>query len=98
MWVLFHTAWLFFGRKTFELGQAFIIYTSSLILLLEFKNKVSEVFHAFALNEILDELLFNPYELSWNEYVTLAVVLLRIFTSISLTGLMNTLILKISRK
>jgi hypothetical protein len=98
MWVLFHTAWLFFGRRTFELGQAFIIYASSLILLLEFKDKVSEVFHAIALNEILDELFFNPYELSWNEYLTLAIILLRIFTSISLTGLANTLILKIQRK
>jgi hypothetical protein len=98
MWVSFHSAWLFFGRETFEIGQAFIIYASSLTLLLEFKNKLSHVFHAIALNEILDELFFNPFELSWNEYLTLAIILLRIFTSISLTGLANTLILKIQRK
>ena len=94
MWVFFYTAWLFFGRETFEFGQAFIIYASSLVLLIQFKNKITESFHIIALNQLADEIFFDPYLISWNEYLTIGVLLLLIFTPFSLTSLTKLLISK----
>lgn len=86
VWLFTYNAWLFFGKETFEIGQALIIFFLSFIIIKEFPNKVTAIMFILATNQLADELFFNPFEISWNEYIT---VLFTILVSFFGTRILN---------
>jgi len=81
IWVACWISWMFFGREFFEVGQAFAIFGFSSAFVVAFPLwKISKISFAIALNQLMDELFFDPFKVDINEYICMiAIVLLIIY-------------------
>ena len=80
IWVTIWSAWLFLGQDVFEIGQAFSIFGfASAFLIVKKEWLISRIAFTIACNQLADELFFNPYIVSWNEYLTISVLIVLIF-------------------
>lgn len=84
-WVLCYNLWQFYGYNLYYIGNAIIIASSSFIIFSinkkESKEKriISLIFFILAMNNLVDEVLFDPCKFDINEYIT---ILITIFTGI----------------
>jgi len=76
VWVVSYNAWQFFGVNIYYIGQASLILGCAWLIFKQNKgaqNKMSvtitEIFLLFAVNNMADELFFDPTRLSANEFI-----------------------------
>jgi glutamate synthase domain-containing protein 2 len=70
IWVVCHNAWLIYGAKTYYFGTAAIIAISACILHDIQHTFLTRVFLFLSINNLADELFFDPAAFSVNEYIT----------------------------
>lgn len=79
VWLYIWNAWMFQGKELFEVGQAFTIFGFVLASYLTYpKVLITKIALTIATNQLLDELIFNPFKISWNEYFTIGALILLI--------------------
>ena len=72
IWVACWSAWNFLGREVFEVGQSFAIFGFVSALYLKFPNwKISKISLVVACNQLVDEILFDPFKIEINEYLAI---------------------------
>lgn len=74
IWVFCHTAWIFVGVNTYYIGTAIIILASAYVInsitRKGWHKLITRLFLYLALNNIADELFFDPKQFDINEYLT----------------------------
>lgn len=68
IWLLCHNIWIVYGASTYYFGTAFIIAVSSYILYDIRAHFLTRFFLFLSINNLLDELFFDPTQFSWVEY------------------------------
>ena len=77
IWITSWTAYHYFGRETFEIGQAIGLFSSFFALFILKPNwKISKIGFIVSTNALLDELFFDPFKISLNEYFCIGLIIL----------------------
>ena len=69
VWLLCHNLWIVYGASTYYFGTAFIIAVSSYILYDIRAHFLTRFFLFLSINNLADELFFDPTEFSPFEYL-----------------------------
>ena len=82
--ILIYTFWSFIpdplGTKIFFIGNALFIFLLSLYIRQISKPSFTTFFlFCITLNNLLDETLFNPLKLGWNEFVATTIIIIVYF-------------------
>lgn len=77
IWVACWSLWLWGGKETFEIGNAFVCFGFTLVYFLEHKSySISKIGLAISCNQLADELFFDPFKISINEYTCMGFIIL----------------------
>lgn len=70
VWLVSNTAWIFLGSPVYYIGVAFMIFGSclSLHLMKILPRWLTTIGFLISLNNLIDELFFDPTEINFNEY------------------------------
>lgn len=69
LWVLFFSLWAYFGRWTYDLSTALIIFSTFHILLKYESNWWVKFIYTVSVNNLIDEIFLYPKRINWTEYV-----------------------------
>jgi hypothetical protein len=80
IWVVSYNLWIFFDSSVYYIGTAVFILGLSLLIDMSVKEKwkqiTSKFFLILAVNNVLDEVFFNPTTFDFNEYITIFLFLI----------------------
>ena len=77
-WIISYNLWVILGVGVYYIGQALMIFGASWVIYFQNKggqNKysliITELFFIFSINNLADEILFDPKSFEFNEYAAM---------------------------